>query len=88
MAIVFRQSRKKQKYLIFVLIFMVFLFLFLRFFLLKSKPEKVEEIIIMKTPLIEIDFSVLESPTLERLEIFEEIPALEEFGRENPFLPY
>jgi len=38
---------------------------------------------------IEINLKVLESPALQELQIFEEIPPFEgEIGRENPFLPY
>lgn len=89
MAITFSQPRKRQKYLILVLILLIFLFLFLKFFMLKPKIERPEEVITKKPPLIEIDFSVLENPILKKLEIFEEIPPLEkEFGRENPFTPY
>lgn len=88
MAITFSQIGKRQKYLILVLILLllVFLFLFLKFFLFK---QKIERAVITKQPsLIEIDFSALENPIIKKLEIFEEIPPLEEFGRENPFLSY
>ncbi|MFH1180798.1 MAG: hypothetical protein V1705_00120 [bacterium] len=35
-----------------------------------------------------IDLNVLEDPILKELTPFKEIPAVGEFGRENPFLPY
>jgi hypothetical protein len=90
MAITISQPGKRQKYLILILIFLVLVFLIILFKNFLLKPKAIEESKEMKKPpLIEIDFRVLENPNLKKLEVFEEIPALEkEFGRENPFIPY
>lgn len=91
MAITFIKEKKKQQYLIFVLIGVIGLILV--YFVL-SKAPRISPIFLAPLPeprKIEINFEVLEDPIFEEFQAPEEIPPLkdtEELGRENPFEPY
>ena len=88
MAITFIEPKRKQQYLILLLIVIVLgvSFLVWNYFLAKpalpvSKPTPPAE--------IKINFEILKNPILEKLQPFEKIPPFEEgIGRENPFTPY
>lgn len=88
MPITLFQTRKRQRYLILVLIAIIpviFLVLWYGFFIKEKAflPESLE------LKRIEIGWEVLKDPRLEALQSFEEIvPFGEEVGRENPFVPY
>ena len=89
MAITFAEKEKKKSILLVVLLILIIgAALLLVFLVLKPKIEKPVEKEIPKPPLLEIDFSILEHPLLEELEVPSEVELPEEFGRENPFLPY
>jgi len=81
-------ERKKQRYLVPLLISVVIAIIFFAwyYFLAKPKPP------ITGVPLpreIKIKFEVLEIPILKEFQSFEEISPFEgEIGRENPFIPY
>lgn len=91
MAITFIKEKKKQQYLIFVLIGLTGLIAVYFVFL---KRPRVSPILLVPLPeprKIEINFEVLEDPIFEEFQVPEEIPPLketEELGRENPFDPY
>ena len=88
MAVTFIESRKRQKYLIFILVVVIFgiAFLIWNYFLAKPKLPFFKP---LPPPEIKINFEILKSPTLDELQLFEEIlPFEEEIGRENPFTPY
>jgi hypothetical protein len=93
MAITLLAQRKRQKYLIpllIVIILSIGLVLW-KGFITKEELPTIPEIpeIVIPTKKIEIDFRVLENPLLEELQPFEEISPLEqEPGREHPFFPY
>jgi len=88
MALTFIEPKKRQKYLIFILIVVIFAIAFLawNYFLVKPKippPQPVQP------AEIKINFEILKNPILDELQLFEEIsPFEEEIGRENPFTPY
>lgn len=90
MAVDFIQERKKQRYLIIVLIFVIFLGLMVawRSFLLKTPVSPAGPRLIISGKKIEVDMSILTDSRLEELQPFEPILPLpsEEFGRENPFI--
>ena len=94
MAITFIQKRKKQKYLIltFVILILVISFIvWFKFFKVEEAFPVVEEIPLGFIPRIKINFEVLENPILQEFQSFPEAPSLpapEQIGRENPFLPY
>lgn len=94
MAITFLQEKKKQKYLIYVLIMVFFaIFLTIWFGYFRKPPIIPEEIAPTETAKswqkIEINFKILEDPLFQDLKAFEKIPAFEgEVGRENPFIPF
>ncbi|MCD6550217.1 hypothetical protein J7K24_01575 [bacterium] len=93
MAITIVEQRKTQKHLVIVLGIALAGILFI----LLAKFVKIEEIPVPslpspRLPKIEINFDVLENPTLKELtEPFPELPSLSSvdidqcFGRENPF---
>ena len=94
MAITFLQEKKKQKYLIYILImvfFAIFLTLWLGFFR-KTQiiPEELAPTEVSKSwQKIEINFKILEDPLFQDLKDFEKIPEFEgKVGRENPFIPF
>ena len=89
MAITFAEKEKKKTILLAILVILIIgAALLLVFLVLMPKIEKSTEREIPKLPLLEIDFSVLENPIFEELEPPQEVELPEEFGRENPFLPY
>lgn len=104
MAIIFLKEKRTQKTLIavFVLIVLATAFIVWQGLFKEGTEVAVEEAEFKFIPRkIEIDFSVLESSVLEGLQPFSEIEPMEEatptegeieppdeFGRENPFLPY
>lgn len=60
-----------------------------QFFLNKTELTPVSYENIPEPERIEIDSKFLESPEIEELILFEEIPPFEgEIGRDNPFIPY
>jgi len=93
MAIIF-QEKKKQKYLIFILIGIVFVILLTLWLGFSRRPSVTPT----EAPLaevskisqkIEINFEILKNPLFQALKDFEKIPAFEgEAGRENPFISY
>jgi len=92
MAIIYTEQRKKQKKLIFILVFLVlatFFVVWQGFFKGPSSKNKGTEASAFMFKKIEIDFKVLENPILKKLEDFTKILPFEQpKGRENPFLPY
>lgn len=94
MAITFLQEKKKQKYLIYILIaiiFAIFFTLWLGFFKKPQiTPEELAPTEVSKSwQKIEINFKILENPLFQDLKDFEKIPNFEgEVGRENPFIPF
>ena len=90
MPINFIQQRKKQKYLIVIVMAMFVITAVLLWSGYFRKPEPVlEEALVGSIKEIKIDFDVLENPFLQESQVFEKIPSFEgEIGRENPFLPY
>lgn len=80
-------ERKRQKILI--LIFLIAAFIGIIWFLWPRFKPTLPAIPEPKREKLEINFGVLENPILDQLQPFEEIkPFEQEFGRENPFLPY
>lgn len=90
MAITFLQQKRKQQYLTLVFIGAILLILVVVWKGFLSKPETLPPLPEpVKLPEVKINFEVLQSPFLEELQPFEEIPPFEETaGRENPFIPY
>lgn len=87
MALTFIEPKKRQKYLIFILIVVILgiVFLVWNYFLVKPSlpPQPVQP------PEIKINFEILKNPVLDELQLFEGIsPFEEEIGRDNPFIPY
>jgi hypothetical protein len=92
MAIVYIEQRKKQKKMIFILVFVILATFFVVWQGVFKKPKsgnKGTEVSGFMFKKIEIDFKVLENPILKKLEDFTKIlPFDQPRGRENPFLPY
>ncbi len=91
MPIDFIQERKKQKYLIAIVLAVFVITGVILWFGYFRKPEPVLEEVppLIGVKEIKIDFSVLENPFLQQLQPFEQVSPFEgEIGRENPFLPY
>lgn len=91
MAITFIKEKKKQQYLIFVLIGIIGLISVYFVFLKKPGVSPILLVPLPEPQKIEINFEVLEDPIFEEFQAPEEIPPLkdtEELGRENPFEPY
>jgi len=91
MAITFLQEKKKQRYLMLILVAAIFVILFVVWqgFLQKKEtlPTPVTPVVTPTT--VKIDWPTLEDPQLKILKLFEEIGEFkEEIGRANPFLPY
>lgn len=88
MAITFLQQRKKQQFLIYIMlivIFLIFIVVWQGFFIQQPQVK------VSPTPprKIKLKWEILKAPQLTEFEPFEEILPLEEKpGRENPFLPY
>jgi len=89
MAVTFVQKRKRQRLLIliFVIIFVVMVIVLWQGFF-KTGKAPVSTIQFPPPREIKIDKDVLEGEFLQGAQPFEEIPPLEDGGRENPFLPY
>jgi hypothetical protein len=94
MAITFFKEKKKQKYLIYILIAItVAIFLIIWLGILK-KPQTAPEQIVPSGvsenwQKIEINFQILENPLFQNLKDFEKIPNFDgQVGRENPFIPF
>lgn len=89
MVITFLQQRKRQQYLILITLVIILLILIVVWQGFLAKPKPAPSPTVSKLPQIKINFEVLESPILKKLQPFEKIPPFEEeIGRENPFLPY
>jgi len=92
MAIAFVEERKKQKKLIYVFAAVILITLIVLWLGVLRKPRKEEGAPLPFSAELrraEIDFKVLESPTMKELQPFKEILPFEgKIGRENPFLPY
>lgn len=94
----FLQQRKKQKYLIGVVVVFLVLTVYVVYTGFFKKAEEIattgENEAAVTTSFqkdIKINFDVFKNPILEQLEPFEEIPPLsgqEVAGRTNPFTPY
>jgi len=84
-------SQKKQIYLILLLIIIIFAILFLiwNYILVKPTSSVIQP---LPPPEIKINFEILKSEMLQRLEpTYQEIPPLSDdeiLGRDNPFIPY
>jgi len=88
MAITFIEPKRKQQYLILLLIMIILgvLFLIWNYFLAKPPSATLKPTLPSE---IKINFEILKNPILEELQLFEKISPLEEgIGRENPFVPY
>ena len=90
-------ARKKQKYLMLLLGVLVIGIIFVvwwGFLRGEEEPSPFESLegvsSILVFPKVKINWELLDSPQLEGLSIFEEVPPYEgeEMGRENPFMPY
>jgi len=103
MAIVFLKEKRTQRSLIvvFVLVVLITAFVIWQGFFKKEAEVSFEEGFKFLPRKIEIDFSTLENPNLEALQLFFKIEPLEEatpteegiglpteIGRENPFMTY
>lgn len=92
MAIAFVEERKKQKKLIYVFAAVILITLIVLWLGVLRKPRKEEGAPLPFSAELrraEIDFKVLESPTMKELQPFKEILPFEgKIGRENPFIPY
>lgn len=90
MALPILEQRKRLRKLIPILavVILITLLNFWRGFL--SKPESItENVVPVEARKVEIDWSILKGKELENLDLFPEIPELEEKeGRNNPFEPY
>ena len=90
MAIVFTKERKKQRYLILVLVLLIFAILSAVWWGWIRKEEGISPgaLPAYAPPKVEINWGVLKDPQLKELQVFEEISPFEgEAGRENPFVP-
>jgi hypothetical protein len=101
MAIVFQKKEKIQKNLILVFIVVVLITAFVIWlgFFKKEKELPLVELPVLPKKEIKINFDILKSPALEKLQPFSEIEPFKEtlspegkieekLGRENPFIPY
>ena len=99
MAITFLEERKVQRryILIFLLIILITVWVVWRGLFVKEQPVSPAGVL-KPAKKVEIDFKILDNPTLQGLRPFEEIKtygeeisggeAIEKVGRENPFVPY
>lgn len=95
MAITITQGKKKQRYLIMILVLIVLgIFLIIRLGFSGKQNQTAPEIgvapaKIYAPPKVDIDWQLLENLHSEALKPFEDILPFEgEFGRQNPFVPY
>jgi len=91
MAIAFIEERKKQKKLAYFLLAVILVICFVLWLGVLRKPRAGEQVLPF-LPILrkaEVNFNVLENPTLKDLQPFKEIAPFEgKMGRGNPFLPY
>ncbi len=93
MAITIIQERKKQRYLLLALAFIILAILLVVWlgFLRNKEPGSISmsPAVVYAAPDVNIDWQMLDGLRGEALQPFEEIGAFEgSFGRENPFEPY
>lgn len=96
MAITFTQEKKKQQYLIFVLIGIIFIILIVLRFGVFRETEVPPESFLPSPEYqeIEMNFGLFQKTDFKELRPPEEIPAFGEteeegeIGRKNPFVPY
>ncbi|MFC1663728.1 hypothetical protein ACFL0A_01235 [Patescibacteria group bacterium] len=90
MAITFIQKRKTQRYLILLFVGILLITTIVIWWgFLKEEEISSPETIFKPFKKVEINFEVLNKPTLEGLQLPEGIaPFEEDIGRENPFLAY
>jgi len=96
MAITFLEQRKRQQYMIPLLVLMLLITFFVIWYgVLKPQQPAVvtfyipEETLPSALKKVEIDFNFLKNITSDRFQLFETIPTFEkEAGRENPFIPF
>lgn len=84
------QEKKKQRYLILILILAVLSTAFIVWYRFLPKHPSAPRILPEKPPKIIINFDILKNPLLANLAPFEGIPPFnpDEAGRSNPFQPY
>lgn len=95
MAITFLEQRKRQQYMIPLLVLMLLITFFVIWYgVLKPQQPAVvtftsEETLPSALKKVEIDFNFLKNITSDKFQLFETIPTFEkEAGRENPFIPF
>jgi len=96
MAITFLEQRKRQQYMIPLLVLTLLItFLVVWFGVLKPQqsavatPQTPEATLPNVLKKVEIDFNFLKSITSDKFQLLETTPVLEkEPGRENPFIPF
>ncbi len=91
MAITFLQAKKRQRYLLLILVLIVFAILIIVWQgFLKGKEAPVTPVASLLAPeKITIDWQILEDPRVAALQTFEQIlPFEDKVGRENPFILY
>ncbi|KPJ55209.1 hypothetical protein AMJ47_01725 [Parcubacteria bacterium DG_72] len=89
MAVDFIEKKKKQQYLLYIvlgILAVTFVILWFGYFQKPVQAPAPEEVVISRENIV-IDYSILENPILKVLLPFEETPLYEgELGKENPFL--
>lgn len=88
MAIVFFEEKKRQQLLIPIFVVIITIAVAIFWFGVVKEGSRRPPVVVPERK-IEINLEVLKKPILSTLELFQEIPELDqEPGRENPFLPY
>lgn len=88
MAITFQKQIKKQRNLVYVLLFLVLIVVFIIWRGQDLMTEIPFEPALVGFEKIEIDFGIFENPFFKELQPIEKIPVFEgEIGRKNPFSP-
>lgn len=83
------KERKKQRYLLFILVAIILLVLLFAVYNFLMKPSVPTNLEANKTPEIKVNFDFLKNQNLKDLSTFEKVPEFhEQVGRENPFIPY
>ena len=84
------QAKKKQRYLIVILILAILGAVFLIWYKFLSKRSSTPRVLPEKPPEININFDVLKNPILDKLTSFEGIPPFkpEDAGRSDPLQLY
>lgn len=90
MAVDFVKTKKRQRYLLVILVLAIIAILLVIWQGFFQKPAViVVPLSPQKTPEIEINLGLLQDPEVEALKLFESIsPFSGEIGRENPFISY